>query len=58
MDKIIKNFHLEREDQNKRHWIEKEKLTEMYEFDFRQKEMELTREIAALQEELAKSTKL
>lgn len=37
MDKIIKNFHIEREEQNKRHYIEKEKLKEMYEYDFKQK---------------------
>jgi hypothetical protein len=58
MDKIIKNFHIEREEQNKRHSIEKEKLKEMYEYDFKQKEMELMREIASLQLEMGRSNKL
>ena len=30
----------------------------MYEYEFRQKEMEMMREIAALQSELARNTKL
>ena len=58
MDKIIKNFHIEREDQNQRHSMEKEKLKEMYDFDFKQKEMELMREIASLHQELGRSNKL
>jgi hypothetical protein len=50
IDKMLKNFHEEREDQNKRHWIEKEKLKEMYEYEFRQKEMEMLRQIAVLKD--------
>ena len=58
MDKMVKSFHIEREEQNKRHWVEKEKLKEMYEYDFKQKEMELNRQIAFLQNELSRTTKL
>jgi hypothetical protein len=58
IDKVVKNFHIEREEQNKRHWVEKEKLKEMYEYDFKQKEMELMRQIAALQEELTRGKRL
>jgi len=47
---MLKNFHEEREEQSKRHWIEKEKLKEMYQYEFRQKEMEMLRQIALLQE--------
>jgi hypothetical protein len=30
IDKMLKNFHSERQEQDKRHWLEKEKLKEMY----------------------------
>ena len=30
VDRMVKNFHEERDEQNKRHWLEKEKLREVY----------------------------
>lgn len=54
----MKNFHVEREEQNQRHWMEKEKLKEMYDFELKQREMELMREITFLQDELAKVTRI
>jgi hypothetical protein len=55
---MLKNFHEEREEQNKRHWVEKEKLKDMYDYEFKQKEMEMMRQLAVLQEELTRTTKL
>lgn len=49
IDKMLKNFHSERQEQDKRHWLEKEKLKEMYEYEFRQKEMEFRRQISLLE---------
>ncbi len=58
MDKIVKNFHAEREEQNQRHAMEKEKIKQMYDYEIRQKEMELMRQISSLQEEIAKATRI
>jgi hypothetical protein len=37
VDRMVKNFHDEREEQAKRHWLEKEKLREVYEYELKQK---------------------
>ena len=49
---MLDNFHLEREEQNRRHALEKEKMREMYEYSMKEREMELMRQVAVLEEQL------
>lgn len=55
---MLKNFHEEREEQAKRHWLEKEKLREVYEYELREKELEFARKVAQLEEELLRGRRL
>lgn len=58
VDRMVKNFHDEREEQGKRHWLEKEKLREVYEYELKQKELEFARKTAELEEELLRGRRL
>lgn len=58
VDRMVKNFHDEREEQAKRHWLEKEKLREVYEYELKQKELEFARRTAELEEEILRGRRL
>lgn len=55
---MVKNFHEERDEQNKRHWLEKEKLREVYEYELKEKELEFARKVSQLEQELLQVRRL
>lgn len=52
MHSMLDNFHQEREEQNRRHALEKEKMRSVYEFSMKERELELMRQMANLEEQL------
>lgn len=58
VDRMVKNFHEERDEQNKRHWLEKEKLREVYEYELKEKELEFARKVSQLEQELLQVRRL
>ena len=45
---MLKNFHEEREEQNRRHNLEKEKLREVFGYEMKEKELEFARRLSEL----------
>ena len=46
---MLKNFHEEREEQNRRHHAEKEKLREVFGYEMKEKELEFARKLGQLE---------
>lgn len=55
---MVKNFHEERDEQNKRHWLEKQKLREVYEYELKEKELQFARKVSQLEQELLQVRRL
>ena len=58
IDRMLKNFHEEREEQGRRHHMEKEKLREVFGYEMKEKELEFARRLGELEEEILHTKRL